>query len=246
MANINRGIPMIWFSGDKHLFHEFMIRGKYKCGRCDRALATKEVADPTGVTTCCKAPMTMTESPARPMFKTVQDMNSRIITNHNEVVAKGDIVYEIGDMFLKCTPKEARETRYMMNGQFYFVNGNHDQVAEEIPDCFVWMKDQVRIKPKGFDTPHIVLNHYAMRVWHGSHKGVWQLYGHSHGQLTEDNVCPKCGFVQHQWLSFDVGVDPNGFYPVSIETVIAKMKVKIPLWEEWKKSHKGLRGGLGL
>jgi calcineurin-like phosphoesterase family protein len=238
MANINKGIPMIWLSGDKHLFHEMMVKGKRGCTACMRPIKTTE---PDGPTSCCQAPMIQTEAPPRPMFANVWDMNKRIIDNHNDYVAKGDIVYELGDMFLKINAKLARETRYLMNGNFYFVNGNHDQVAEQISDCFVWMKDLVRIKPKGFDTPHITLCHYAMRVWHGSHKGVWQLYGHSHGALPEDNVCPHCHHTQYQWLSMDVGVDPNDFYPVSIETVIKRMKEKLPLWEAWKASLKGRR-----
>jgi len=164
------------------------------------------------------------------MFKNVWDMNKTIIDNHNEVVEKGDLVYELGDIFLKINAKIARETRHQMNGNFYFINGNHDQVAAQIPDCWVWMKDLVRIKPKGFDTPHIALCHYAMRTWHGKHHDTWQLYGHSHGQLPEDSS-----------LSFDVGVDTNNFYPYSIEDVIKRMAIKIPAWLDYKESLKGTR-----
>ena len=222
---------MIWFSGDKHLFHEMMVRGKRSCVECKRPIKTTE---PDGPTSCCQAAMVQTEAPPRPMFANIWDMNKRIIDNHNEVVEKGDLVYELGDIFLKINAKIARETRYLMNGNFYFINGNHDQVAEQISDCFVWMKDLVRIKPAGFETPHITLCHYAMRVWHGSHKGTWQLYGHSHGKLPE--AAP--------WLSFDVGVDANNFYPISLEQVIARMKTKIPAWEKWK-SERGKPGNIG-
>ena len=215
---------MIWFSGDKHLFHEFMVQGKRHCGGCKQPLKKKQIqAD--GTSLCCAAEVKQTEPPPRPMFKDVWEMNETIVKRHNERVAKGDLVYELGDLFLKCNAREAREMRYAMTGQFYFVKGNHDHVAEEIPDCFVWMKDLERIHPKHWDVPHIVLCHYAMRVWHGSHKGCWQLYGHSHGHLPEEA----------QWLSFDVGVDPNNFYPVSIEEVIERMRTKIPRWEEWKR-----------
>ena len=150
---------MIWFSGDKHLFHEMMVRGKRSCVECKRPIKTTE---PDGPTSCCQAAMVQTEAPPRPMFANIWDMNKRIIDNHNEVVEKGDLVYELGDIFLKINAKIARETRYLMNGNFYFINGNHDQVAEQISDCFVWMKDLVRIKPAGFETPHITLCHYAM------------------------------------------------------------------------------------
>jgi calcineurin-like phosphoesterase family protein len=55
-----------------------------------------------------------------------------------------------------------------------------------------------------------------MKVWNGSHKGDWQLYGHSHGTLPDD---PNA-------LSCDVGVDCWNYFPVSMEQLRAKMKTK--------------------
>jgi calcineurin-like phosphoesterase family protein len=233
VANINKGISMIWFSGDKHFFHDFMLWGKKQCVQCAKPLRRQDVhAD--GQSLCCAAVVKQMEPPPRPGFTDIWHMNKTIVANHNEVVAKGDLVYELGDLGLKCTPQALRDIRYEMNGQFYFVNGNHDQVAEQIPDAFVWMKDLVRVSPKGWQVPPIVLCHYAMRVWHGSHKGTWQLYGHSHGNLPEEA----------QWLSFDVGVDANNFYPVSIEDVIKRMQPKVEAWKEWKAKLKK-PGGVG-
>ena len=234
MANINKGIPMIWFSGDKHLYHEFMIRGKMKCAKCSRPLRIPQDLDGT-VTKCCGAAMVKQEDPPRPGFKDVYTMNRTIIDNHNDRVAKGDVVYELGDFALKCNAKDARDARYEMNGNFYFIEGNHDQIAVTIPDCWVWIRQLERIKPKGWETPHITLCHYAMRVWHGSHKGTWQLYGHSHGHLPEGP----------EWLSFDVGVDANNFAPISIEEVIKRMQPKIQAWEDWKK-RLNKPGGVGF
>jgi len=233
MANINKGIPNIWFSGDKHLFHEFMVRGMPECDNCGNRVSNEDAKN--GFSTCCKAAVLTAEHPPRPGFANIWDMNKTIINNHNEVVEKGDLVYEIGDFAVKCSPQQARDARYEMKGNFYFLRGNHDQVAEKIPDCWIWMKDLYRFKPKGWgDIPHIVLCHYAMRVWHGSHKGTWQLFGHSHNQLPEE---PR-------WLAFDVGVDAHNFYPVSIQQVIDKMAKKMPLWEAWKK-RLGKQGGVG-
>jgi calcineurin-like phosphoesterase family protein len=241
MANINKGIPNIWFSGDKHLFHEFMVRGKWHCSGCNRPLKPSERNE---LSSCCHAPVAKTEDPPRPGFATVWDMNKVIINNHNEVVEKGDLVYEVGDFAVKCSAKEAREARYAMKGNFYFVRGNHDDAAESIPDAWIWMKDLYRFKPKGFgDIPHIVLCHYAMRVWHGSHKGAWQLFAHSHNQLPEDPKCQHCRY-EDRWLSFDVGVDARNFYPISIQQVIDKMATRIPRWEAWKKRH-GKPGEVG-
>jgi len=227
MAFVNKGIPNIWFSGDKHLFHEFMVRGKQKCPECGKPLRKQDIhAD--GETLCCAAVPLQIESPPR-LFSDVWEMNRTIISNHNEVVEKGDLVYELGDFALKCNSQQAREARYEMKGNFYFIRGNHDQIAEDIPDCWVWMKDRYRFKPKGWgDIPYIVLDHYAMRTWPGKHQGTFQLYGHSHGKLLEDVS-----------LSFDIGVDTNNFYPYSLEDVLKRMEDKMPAWLEYKESLKG-------
>jgi calcineurin-like phosphoesterase family protein len=231
MANINTGIPNVWFSGDKHLFHEFMIRGKRNCASCQRPIKATE---PEGLTSCCHTSIVQLGPPPRPMFSSIGEMNKTIIDKHNECVEKGDLVYELGDFALKCSAQQARDMRYEMKGNFYLVSGNHDSIAEKIKDCWVWMKELTRIEPKGFECPPITLCHYAMRTWHGSHKGTWQLYGHSHNMLPEED----------KWLSFDVGVDAQDFAPISLQQVIDRMKAKIPAWEEWKAGLKK-HGGVG-
>lgn len=220
LANINKGVANIFFAGDHHLYHDFMVTG-----------ALNEDGTPA-----LKEDGTLLAPPPRPMFSSVEEMTETIIVRHNEVVSRGDIVYAVGDFALKCSLEQARKARRRMNGNFYLVEGNHDQIAVKIPEEFVWIKQLARIKPKGHgEVPPIVLCHYAMRVWHGSHKGTWHLYGHSHGQLPE---------IDHS-LSYDVGLDTSNFYPTSIQQVIDRMAQKKPIWEEWKR---GLNktGGVGL
>lgn len=62
----------------------------------------------------------------------------------------------------------------------------------------------------------IVLLHYAMKVWNASHYGTWHLYGHTHGELPDDETS----------LSFDVGVDCHNFYPISYDEVKEIMSTK--------------------
>lgn len=61
---------------------------------------------------------------------------------------------------------------------------------------------------------HITLCHYAMRVWNKSHFNAWQLYGHSHGNLSPLGK------------QYDVGVDNNDFNPISLEKLIKVMENK--------------------
>ena len=169
----------------------------------------------------------------RSRFSTVEEMNETIISHHNERVRKGDLVYDLGDFAIKTTEEVALSCLKRMNGQRYQFEGNHDQIATKLAKkgAFIWYR---QLEELNLDQPYfekkqkIVLCHYAMRTWHNSYKGGWQLYGHSHGMLPEDHT-----------LSFDVGVDCWDFYPVSIEEVKVKMATKIPAWEAYKESLQG-------
>jgi len=173
----------------------------------------------------------------------LKEMNEVLVERHNKVVRKGSRVYNLGDVFLNCTLEQALAIRRMLAGQHFLLEGNHDSIAVEMAKhgSWVWVKDRKRIDvqiPDGIvaqgQTKHkIMLSHYAHLTWHGSNKGVWHLYGHSHNQLEgwKDTVLSNM-------LSFDVGVDCWDYTPVSLEQVIEKMKTKIPVWQEWRNTLK--------
>lgn len=173
----------------------------------------------------------------------VTEMNAALVERHNSVVKKGSRVYNLGDFILNCTLEQALAIRKMLNGQHFLLEGNHDGIAVEMAKhaAWLWVKQQKRIDvqiPAGIvgatQTKHkIALSHYAQLTWHGSNKGVWQLYGHSHNQLEgwKEVVLPTL-------LSFDVGVDCWDYTPVSLEQVVEKMKQKIPAWLAWRETLK--------
>jgi len=162
---------------------------------------------------------------ARP-FASVEEMNETMIARHNELVRPGDLVYNLGDIFLGRRSgqnkglDEAVQLRKRLTGQQYLILGNHDELAKEMKEQFVWSKDLARLRSKGLPEgiPDIVLCHYAMRSWEKQVHGSWHLYGHSHGNLPEDGS-----------LSFDVGVDCWGYRPISIEEVREKMETIVPV-----------------
>lgn len=160
----------------------------------------------------------------------IEEMNETMVAHHNEVVRKGSRVYNLGDFALKCTLEQAMTVRKRLNGQHFLVPGNHDSIAKEMGKqaAWVWMKQIERIDVNVPEKRKIALCHYAMRTWHGSNKGVWQLYGHFHGLLPELDST----------LAFDVGVDCWNYYPVSMEQVIEKMRAKTPAWEAFRRTFK--------
>lgn len=164
-------------------------------------------------------------------FASVEEMNEIMIARHNEVVRKGDLVYDLGDMY-QCKVDQAKEIQKRMSGNFYVIEGNHDNIARKLAKqgMFVWMRQLENItvsKPWLEERQMVVLCHYGMRTWKNSVHGSWQLYGHSHGGLPD---IPN-------YLAFDVGVDVKewDYYPVSIEQVIQKMRKRMPAYQEYKE-----------
>lgn len=163
-------------------------------------------------------------------FANLDEMRETLISNHNAIVKPGDLVYHLGDMFWRTLTLEgALAIMDRLNGVHYYVSGNHEELMEkheELRKRFVWVRERHKLKIKNM--PHIVLDHFAGRVWDGSHNGSWQLYGHSHGGLREDDS-----------LSFDVGVDAQKYFPIMLEQVTVRMFVKtgIRSFKQVAKEH---------
>jgi calcineurin-like phosphoesterase family protein len=165
-------------------------------------------------------------------FASVEEMDNTLIHNWNAVVRPEDTVYHLGDFAVGGGPAAPYLRR--LNGTIYFCLGNHDKrlrfikayldIELELQDHFAGSylnDDKVKfgipyLREVTVEKQEIVLCHYAMKVWNGSHKGSWQLYGHSHGTLPDD---PNA-------LSCDVGVDCWNYFPVSMEQLRDKMKTK--------------------
>ena len=152
-------------------------------------------------------------------FVDVKEMNEVMIKRWNEKIKKNDYVYHLGDFGFGY--KENIETIInQLNGKIHLIIGNHEKPALQNSDKFVWTKEYFELKVSDPDCyngyQNIILFHYAMRVWRHDSRGSWHLYGHSHGNLPDEE----------DRLAFDVGVDCHDFYPLSYEEVKAIMKTK--------------------
>lgn len=158
-------------------------------------------------------------------FASIQEHIDKSISAHNAKVPKGARVYHCGDIFWRTLPlKTALDIINALNGEHYFIWGNHDELMEGneiLRQQFHWCKDIAQVSGHSLLPKPLVLCHYAMHVWRNSHRGAWHLYGHTHGNLPEQTN-----------LSFDCGQDAWGFAPVSIEEVAEKMRRKIELGHE--------------
>jgi len=133
-------------------------------------------------------------------FKDVSRMDNELIKNHNSLVKENDTVFHLGDFTLK-NAEIADQYISRLNGKHIFLKGSHDNWNKDLPYILEF---------KDGDT-HIVMCHYAMRVWPRAHYGSIQLYGHSHGKLEPIGK------------QYDVGVDNNDYRPVSLDKILKRL-----------------------
>jgi calcineurin-like phosphoesterase family protein len=153
-------------------------------------------------------------------FKCVDEMNTQLVKNWNELVNPGDLTFHLGD-FCFGDLSQWENFRNQLNGDIILIKGNHDKLQNgQIKHLFQGIHNFLEIDVKDEDAPngwqHITLCHYALRVWNRSHYGAYSLFGHSHGTLQDD---PNS-------LSFDVGVDCHNYKPISYNRVKEIMATK--------------------
>lgn len=129
-------------------------------------------------------------------WTSADDMNEGLIEQWNSVVGVKDDIYFLGD-FAFASKQTQRTLIKRLKGQKHLILGNHDKAIPQDMFKTVAHIKEVQINEQGI-TARVVMCHYAMRVWNQSHRGSWNLHGHSHG--TIDSVGKQ----------LDVGVD-NAF-----------------------------------
>jgi calcineurin-like phosphoesterase family protein len=142
-------------------------------------------------------------------FPDLETMNETLIQNWNNNVAEQDLVYHLGDLSFG-NPTLTGETLSRLNGQIHLIRGNHDRKAHKLARHFASIHDYREIK---IGEQQIVLSHYPFLTWNRAHHGAWMLHGHCHGSLTHTTQ-PR----------LDVGVDRNGFRPITFEQIVEIME----------------------
>ena len=174
----------------------------------------------------------------------VDMMNDEITDNINEIVGENDTLWHLGDWAFASNKSYYEKCNFYRNRikckDVRFVCGNHDNICDltdemvkpEHQRCdhrnnrcirglFSRAYSQKQIRVNG---QKVFLNHYAMAVWDKSHRGAWNLYGHSHSQAE-----PWMNKNMQGRRSMDVGVD-NAFKllgkyrPFSFEEIQEIMK----------------------
>ena len=150
-------------------------------------------------------------------FRNAEEMNSELIRRWNETVPEDGIVFHLGD-FCHGSSKQWNEILDSLHGRIYLILGNHDMKHYRGGDTarFEYVTQQMTIR---VGAQQIILNHNPFLCYGGSYRNVWQLFGHVHsGPFSRtglDHPRLKVLFPRQ----YDVGVDNNGYRPVSFEDV---------------------------
>ena len=136
-------------------------------------------------------------------FACVAEMDAHMIAAWNEVVAPEDEVWHLGDFARKLG--DVPELLRRLNGRKHLIMGNNDSPAIAKVPGWESVSDYREIEVSG---RKLVLCHYAFRSWNGQYRRAVNLHGHSHGRMKP--------FLRQ----FDVGVDPRGFRPVTLDQLL--------------------------
>lgn len=143
-------------------------------------------------------------------------MNEKLIQNWNSLVQPDDEVYILGDVTMKG-PEQAFAVLSRLSGTKYLIKGNHDYFVdkedwEQYAWVFRWEKEYYELL---WNNQKFVLFHYPIAEWNDYYKGAIHLHGHQHNQAVYNHQQLRAGIKR-----YDVGVDANGFTPVSVEKII--------------------------
>ena len=145
-------------------------------------------------------------------FQSRSDMDQTLIKNWNAVVPEDGIVVHCGDFMLPHNEDIKEYNKYLnqLHGRVLLLRGNHDRASLDwVSDKLIAVRDQAMIVVDGVK---IFAQHYPCAAFNGD----YHVYGHIH--TLADGICYGIdGDVTKVMRknTYDVGVDQNGYTPVS-------------------------------
>lgn len=141
-------------------------------------------------------------------FRSVNEMDDRLIAEWNAVVGEKDRVYHLGDFCFKGS-KLASQVLDRLNGEIVLIRGNHDTENTAKLDRWASVHDLLEIIVA---KKRLVLCHYPLLEWPGAFRGAVHLHGHTHGAVPP-----------HRQRA-DVGVDVWDFQPVTLDHILKRLE----------------------
>jgi len=153
-------------------------------------------------------------------FSSVIEMNETLTQKHNALVTDKDLTIHAGDFTFEKDIDKVEQLISNLNGKHIFLKGSHDYWQKGIHKRHnIFFNQILEIKHNIY---YIVVCHYAMARWPRSHYNSYLAFGHSHGHYINPGK------------SWDVGVDNNNYFPVSLKRLKEIMK-ELPDNENYHK-----------
>lgn len=145
-------------------------------------------------------------------FQSRSEMDQTLIKNWNAVVPEDGIVVHCGDFMLPHNEDIKEYNKYLnqLHGRVLLLRGNHDRASLDwVSDKLIAVRDQAMIVVDGVK---IFAQHYPCAAFNGD----YHVYGHIH-TLADGSCYGIDGDVTKVMRknTYDVGVDQNGYTPVS-------------------------------
>ena len=159
-------------------------------------------------------------------FKDVTEMTEAIVENINRKVMDKDILFILGDVAENRGYDPTQELE-KIKCKKVLIRGNADSALvkhRHFREQFVDVRRAEFLQDKSVGLS-VNLLHFPMADWNGKLRGAWHFYGHVHDGLGPDGQPTEAyRFMEAQANCYNVGVDVNGFMPVSFEEIIDQMK----------------------
>lgn len=146
-------------------------------------------------------------------FSNIIDMNKHILDCWNNTISKDDTVYFLGDFALgECHKEDVyREYSRLLNGNMYFLKGNHDQSYNNLTKYFTCIRAGYIVDYKGY---HFILSHYPLPD-EEIPDGFFNIHGHIHN--TSYN---KLNSIFNLDYHINISADAINFTPMFIDNII--------------------------
>ena len=180
-------------------------------------------------------------------FKSVDEMNLRMIESWNAVVSNDDVIYVLGD-FVGKDPVDKESIVKIgtaLNGKKILIKGNHDK-SYPMKAIFDEVYSEGRIVKLEYHETKFLMNHYLTNMTvSGNLPSEIYLHAHLHGRIGYNMIN-----TYYRRPYYDVGVDANNFTPVSLDSIIeffanppnSAPGIKCPICGSHMNEHQGPYG----
>lgn len=135
-------------------------------------------------------------------FRTVDEMNSALVRNWNNLVKPGDTVFFLGDWSFGRGARTAEYWARRLNGNIITISGSHDKKGKLNSSEIV-----------NYGHSRFLVIHDPQQIpkdWTG-----WVIHGHKH-----NNDLANYPFINGQRKTINVSVETIGYRPVSIDRLL--------------------------